>query len=247
VAMQVIPGVAGFVRAKHKPYDALAKGSYMLSAILSNSGFVGAFTVFILFGEVGYGWANLVMLLAPPVVYGMCFPMAQYFYSSHHAGARRKESIFSFVFNRNQVPMIGVIAGFGLSLAGVERPAVLGDVFRAVVHVLAWMILVPVGSAIDFKEMRGYWRDVFDLLPIKFVITPLLTWLLGWSVGLDGPVLATAVILAASPVAINAIIVAKLQNLNVHLAIAAFVLTTVVYLFVVFPLTLMVVAWLGLT
>ena len=43
-------------------------------------------------------------------------------------------------------------------------------------------------------------------------------------------------VLAITPTAINAVITARLFKLNVDLTIAAFILTTVIYLLVVFPL-----------
>lgn len=237
VAMQVLPGGIGWLLARGKPHDDLEKGSYVISTILSNRGIVGGLAVFILFGETAYAHSRLIVLLGMPVLYGFCFPLARYYHASHRNG-QEEGSIWSIILHPNQVPMLGVAAGFALNFSAVARPEVMGGVFDALVHVIAWMLLVPVGYSIDFGEMREHWRHVLDILPLKFVITPLLLYALGRAVGLRGEVLATLVIIAASPTAINAVITSKLHNLNVHVSMAAFVLTTGVYLVLVYPVIL---------
>jgi predicted permease len=60
-------------------------------------------------------------------------------------------------------------------------------------------------------------------------------------VGFRGDLLAALTILAASPTAIMAVVAGRLYKLNVDLAMAAFVLSTAVYIVVVFP----VILWLA--
>ncbi len=241
LAMQLFAGGAGLVRARTKDHDKLETGSYVLSAMLSNRGLVGGLSVFILFGEEGYAHSRLVMVLGAPVLYGLCFPMARHFRDSHTATAGRR-SVLSAVFDVKQVAMLGVAAGFALNFSGVPRPEVFGPVFGVLIHVIAWMVLIPVGAAMDFGEIRLHWREVLDLLPIKFVITPVLVYALGLAVGLEGPALGALVVVAAAPTATSAVVTAKLHGLNVHVATAAFVLTTAVYLALVFPVILLVTA-----
>lgn len=242
VAMQLIAGGAGFLRARTKDQDDLEKGSYVLSAILSNRGLVGGLSVFILFGEQGFALSRLVILLGAPVLYGLCFPVARYFHASHHRAEQSRRSVLSALFDVKQVALAGLVVGFALNFTGVARPPVFGQVFKALIHVIAWMVLIPVGSALDFGEIRRYWRSVVDLLPLKFVITPVLVYALGWAVGLKGMELAVLLVVACSPTAINAVVAAKLHDLNVHVATAAFVLTTAVYLVVVFPVIMVIAA-----
>jgi len=72
-------------------------------------------------------------------------------------------------------------------------------------------------------------------------------YLAGRAVGLEGVHLHSLVVLAFAPTAINAVVAAKLHDLNVHVATAAFVLTTGVYLLVVFPVMLTACTLAGLT
>jgi len=67
------------------------------------------------------------------------------------------------------------------------------------------------------------------------------------AMGLRGDMLATVVILAASPTAIMAVVAGRLTRINLNLALTAFVLTTVVYIVVVFPLLLLIFGYFNVT
>ena len=238
VGMQAVAGAVGYVRAKDKPHGALGSGSYLLATLLSNRGILGALAVFILLGEEAYGYSRLVVLLAAPMLFGVYYPIAKWFRLSYEADDDESISFLSALFQWNQVPVLGVAAGLALNLLDVPRPEVLGSAFHVLVHLAAWAFLVPVGAAMDFGEMRDHWRHVIDILPVKFVLTPLVIGAAGWAVGLQGTALYVVVLLSASPTAINAVVTAKIFDLDHHVAAAAFVLTTGFYLAVIFPLLL---------
>jgi len=238
VGMQAVAGSVGYVRVRRKPHGALGSGSYLLATLLSNRGILGALAVFILFGEEAYGYSRLVVLLAAPMLFGVYYPIAKWFRLNYEAGEDESVSFLSALFQWNQVPVLGVAAGLALNLLDVPRPNYLETAFHGLVHLAAWAFLVPVGAAMDFSEMREHWRHVVDILPVKFVLTPLVIGMAGWAVGLEGTALYVVVLLSASPTAINAVVTAKIFDLNHHVAAAAFVLTTGFYLAIVFPLLL---------
>ncbi len=247
VLMQVVPGVVGYFRAKTKDYTSLETGSYLLAAMLANRGVVGGLSVFILFGEQSYAYSRIVMVLAPPMLLMLCFPMARYFSLRDSADGGARPSLRSILLNRNQVPLIGLVLGFALNLGDVPRPEFFRQVLGVTMHLLAWIFLIPVGASMDLAEMRRHWKSLLDLLPLKFVLTPLAMYGLGRLVGLEGEALRTVVVLGFAPTAINAVVAARLHDLNVHVATTAFVLTTGVYMVVVFPLILVTCALTGLT
>jgi len=59
VAMQATAGGIGMLRARAKYDGPLDRGSFILSAMLSNRGIVGTITVFLLFGEAGFAYGQL--------------------------------------------------------------------------------------------------------------------------------------------------------------------------------------------
>ena len=150
------------------------------------------------------------------------------------------------LLNKTQLPLVGIVVGGVLNYTGVDRTELLDGVFRGLIHVVAWTFLVPIGASADFGKMRRYWRDVADLVPLKFVVIPLLLYALSYVAGLGEVALGTVVVCAATPTAINAVMTAKLHDLNQHVVMAAFVLTTAVYLFFVFPALLFLLPLLGI-
>lgn len=234
--ISIIPGAAAYWLAEKKYSDPVDRGSYIISAILSNLGTLGGLCAYIIFGETGFAYAQLVVLPQNIVIFMMCYPLAQYYYQKSQASNRQKIPFASIFLNRNQIPVLGLIVGAALYKSGLPRPAVLGAMFDPLVHIAAWTALIPVGYSIDAKEVRKYYRSVLDMLPIKFVLTPMLTYLLAYFLMSDRTVIYTLMILASTPTAINAVITVKIHKLNINIAMASFILTTAAFVAVVFPL-----------
>jgi len=236
LVMTVIPGIAAYLWTAGKYQDPLETGSYMMSAILSNFGTLGGLCAFFLLGEVGFAYTQLATLSQNFVLFLFCFPLAQYYYQQSLRGENYSIPYMSIIFNRNQIPVLGLLFGIGLHYSGIQRPEIWNRLFDPLVHFAAWTALMPIGYSIEAKEMRHYYSRVWELIPIKFIITPLLSYFLGSLVFSDPKALYTLLILACTPTAINAVVTAKINNLNVNIAMAAFVLTTALYILVVVPI-----------
>jgi predicted permease len=238
ILLSFIPGITAYWISGNKYETGLERGSYLASATLSNIGSLGGLCAFILFGEPGFAYTQIVALFQNLVLLLFCFPMAQYYrQSSLNEDAETPPITFSSLFlNRNQLPVAGMVAGMILYLGDVPRPQFLGDMFSLLIHFSAWMALIPVGYSIDFAAMKHYYGSILDLIPIKFGITPLLGYLLARHLFSDPLVFDTILVLASVPTGINAVVTARLYALNLHVAGAAFVLTTGVFLVVVYPL-----------
>ena len=107
--------------------------------------------------------------------------------------------------------------------------------FHNLVHILAWVSLLPVGYLIDFSRAGLYYRRVTSMLWLRFVIVPVIFYAGFRLLFTDQVLLGSLLIVAATPAAINSVITAQLYKLNVDLTIASFLLTTVVFVLVVFP------------
>lgn len=237
ILQQVVGGAFGFARAHWKYPDPHEKGGYILAAMLSNRGNVGMLSMFVLYGEEGYRFSQLTICLSLPVVLLFCYPLAAYFSGKAGAYTQSERSLLRRVaLNPRQLPLLGVAVGILLYLSGHSRPEFFGQVFPWLVHVAAWCFLVPIGFSMEFSEMRRYWRNVVDLLGVKFILSPLVVTAVAYLVGLRGPALAAVLVLSCAPTAINAVVASKLHNLDIHLPVTAFIFTTLVYVAVVFPL-----------
>jgi len=235
VLVCIIPGIAAYFLVNSKFRSELDKGSYILSAMLSNTTTLGGLCTYILYGEVGFACTQMFVMLQNVVMFMFCFPLAQYYYQKSVSSKFGKLSLSALFINRNQLPVAGMAIGLILNLEGIVRPAFLELMVAPLVHIAAWTALIPIGYAIDTAGMHKYYSGILDLIPIKFILTPVAAYIIARLLITDETVLEIIVILATMPTAINTVIAVQLHKLNVNIATAAFVLTTAVFVCIELP------------
>ncbi|MDR3590777.1 MAG: transporter [Negativicutes bacterium] len=239
ILLFLIPGAAAYLRMKGKFVSQLDKGSYILSAMLSNTTSLGGLCAYILFGEIGFAASQMIVLLQNAFMFMFCFPLAQYYYQKSIGEDFSQQSLFNLLFTRTQLPVVGMAIGIALNLAGVARPVLAGQMVDPLVHLGAWTALIPIGYAIDTAGMRKYYSVILDLVPIKLILTPVVGYLIASALITNQTIVNTIVVLAAMPTAVNTVIAVQLHKLNVDIATAAFVLTTAVFIIAELPLLLL--------
>ncbi|EGO62139.1 AEC family transporter [Acetonema longum] len=239
ILLSFIPGLAGYWIVRGKYPDGPEKASYLAAALLSNIGSLGGLCTFFLLGEAGFAYNQIVALFQNLVFFLFCFPLASYYQKQLHQPMAETDaspsSLASLFFTRKQLPTLGTFAGILLYTGGIPRPDGLSSLFTALIHISAWFAFFPVGYSIQFAEMKHYYRSILDLLPVKFLFTPLVGYCIASQLFTDRAALGTILIAASSPVGINSVILARLYDFNVHLTSAAFFLSTAVFLAVVLP------------
>lgn len=237
ILMGLIPGIIATWRSKQKYTDPLDQGGYVMSAILSNLGTIGGLCVFLLYGEHGYAYQQLVVLSQYILMFMFCYPLAQNYYEKAQ-GTTKKHSVSlrSILFSRNQLAVVGILLGVVLQFASVPRPDCLSGVSSFLVHLGAWTALIPVGYSMDFARIRTHYRELADLAVIKFAVSPCILYLIALLL-IDNEIMRySLLILSFTPTAVNAVITARIYRLNLHLTMAAFILTTLLFLIVIYPL-----------
>lgn len=236
LSMQVISGGLGYGIARLKYESSRERGSFFLASMLSNRGIVGALTVFLFYGEGAFAISRLIVVFNDLALYVVGFPIARRFSTQDAAGQLGGQGGLALGFGTTQLPALGFLLGVLLNLSGIPRPAQLSGVFEYLVHGNAWLVVVPIGYALQLDAIRAYAGDVWELLGIKFVLSPFLGGLVAYALGFGGVRLRVLIILAATPTAISAIFTTRIHRLNDRLAVAAFALTTALYPLVVLPL-----------
>lgn len=237
ILMGLVPGIIATWRSRHKYSSPLDQGGYVMSAVLSNLGTIGGLCVFLLYGETGYAYQQLVVLSQYILMFMFCYPLAQNYYEKSQGNSHGNQvSIRSVLFSRNQLAVIGILLGVVLQLAEVPRPDAFSGVSSFLVHLGAWTALIPVGYSMDFARIRAHYRELADLAVIKFAISPLILYLIALFL-IDNEIMRySLLILSFTPTAVNAVITARLYQLNLHLTMAAFILTTLLFLIIIYPL-----------
>ena len=234
--MGILPGIVAYFVAEHKYTCDLDRGSYVMSASLSNLGTIGGLCVFLLYGETGYAYQQLVVLFQYILMFMFCYPLAQYYFERAQKGEKIKGiSIMSILFSRNQLAVLGILCGVVLQQLGVARPQSFGGLVEGLIHFGAWTALIPVGYSIDFAKLKEQYHEIRDIVFIKFIFTPLVIYGIARVVIDDEKMLNTILVLACMPTAVNAVITSRIYHLNIHISVAAFILTTIVLLLFVYP------------
>lgn len=236
LAMGLIPGLIAYFVAEYKYTNDLDRGSYVMSAILSNLGTIGGLCVFLLYGETGYAYQQLVVLFQYILMFMFCYPLAQYYYNRSQNGDKIKGvSLRSILFSRNQLAIVGILCGVLLNQMGLPRPQFLAGWVEILIHIGAWTALIPVGYSIDFAKLKDHYHEIKDITIIKFILTPLVIYGVARLVIDDQKMLNTILVLACMPTAVNAVITSRIYHLNIHISVAAFIVTTIVFLLIVYP------------
>lgn len=217
----------------------LDRGSYLIAAIPSNTTALGGLCGYLLYGEIAFAYSQVIGIFQNLVMFFILFPMGYYY---QHSG--QDSQVLTFIksnwkgifLNWNQLSVVAIVVGMGLYAAHVPRPAVLGQLFQYLVHISAWSALLPIGYLIDFSHLTQYCRATLNLIPIKMLLTPTVSYLLALEFTSDPVLLGTLTIIMASPCAINALVTERLYHLNVNLAMAPFITTTLLYILILYPL-----------
>ena len=238
----LLPGLVGyfFFLRKYRSYE--DKGSFLLSAMLANIGTLGGVCAFILYKEVGFAYVQLICAFQNIFLILVCFPLAQYYHAKAEGkfnnavkSKSRWQNFREMFFTVNQISLLGIAVGMWFNYAGVSRPAGMETVFTWFVHISAWIALLPVGYLIDFHRAGKYCGKIGDLLLMRFIVVPVASYILARSVFDDPILINTILICATAPEAINATVTARLYKLNVDYTVAGFIVTTALYLLLIFP------------
>ncbi len=232
----------------HKRFAAkINRGSYLIAAMPSNTTSLGGLCGFLLYGEIAFAYSQLVGIFQTLVMFFVLFPMAYYYQHSHgeniSAAAFFKANWRSVFINWNQLAVVAIVLGIMLYASGIPRPAVLGELFQFLIHISAWAALLPIGYLIDFSHLKVYYRPTLNLMPIKMFLTPAVSYFLALFMTSDPVLLGSIIIMMATPCAINALVTARLYNLNVNLIMAPFITTTILYIFIMYPLFYLLVTF----
>ncbi len=234
----LVPGLIGALTFARRHKNLLNRGAYIMSAMLSNLGTLGGVCAFILYREAGFAYSQIIGTCQNILLVLVCFPLAQYYHSKHTAASHkgiRRVSLREMFISWNQLSLLGIAVGVALNLNNVPRPEVLGMIFQGLVHFGAWTALLPVGYLINFSHARYYYSRVWDLSILRFVVMPSFIWLASHLLFSDPVLMGTLFICSMAPTAINAVLASRLYKLNVNLAITSFIMTTGLFLFLIFP------------
>lgn len=239
----------GLLVARWQKLRRESAGVFSYAAAHSNWGFtMGGFICLRLFGEQGLAYTVIYATLWTIIMFGLFFPLAGRF-----AGRTERYGLASFVRNLLDLrclPLAGVLAGIGLSLSGIERPAVFQQwrIIDALVILCTAVMFFVTGLRLHVSHVWGHMRLYAWLAGIKFVFSPLLALGLIWlvqqaGVGLTGLPVNVMIVESFMPMALFAVAAANLYGLDAPLASSLFAANTVMFLVLVLPVIALGINW----
>ena len=234
-----LPVLVFYAFEKNRFSDPRTQGSYMISMMLGNIGTLAGLCAYVLYGEIGFAYVQLIAIPQILIIVLFSFPMGQYYYDKWaHQGESGKMEIHlkKMLLTWNQLPAVGVVVGLTLAFFQVEKPTVVTNLFTILIHLSAWMGMIPVGYDLNLQSAKTYAFKLWPIFPVKFILLPVVLYGLT-CLFVSDPAMITCVVLAsAAPTAIFAVASAQLYGLNVNLAESSFLTTTLAFLFVLYPL-----------
>jgi predicted permease len=239
-----LPVAVFYAFEKNRFSDPREQGSYMISMMLGNIGTLAGLCAYVLFGAIGFAYIQLIAIPQILTIVLFCFPMGQYYHDRWaHQGQSgpMKIHLREMLLTWNQLPAVGVLVGLTLAALHVEKPEIVSTTFTILIHLSAWMGMVPVGYDLDLKSARAYAWKLWPVFPIKFIFLPVVLYGLTTLFVSDPAIITCVILAAAAPTAIFAVASAQLYKLNVDLAESSFLTTTLAFLFLIYPLVYWIV------
>jgi len=219
-------------------------GALFCCGSFTNIGSIGALVCFIFLGEAGFALVPIYKLFEDVSYYAIGFPIARYYSGAGEndvGAATRLKGLLRDPFILTAVSSL--IIGASLNLSGLERPAFYGFANAVLVPLATILLLTSIGLALRFSRIGDYLQECVSVSLIKFILVPLVIFLLSWSLGFgdmeEALSLKVVIILSSMPVAFNALIPPSIYDLDLDLANSCWFVTTAL-LILVLPLLLLV-------
>lgn len=204
-------------------------GSLFCCGTFTNIGAVGGLVSLIFLGENSIALVALYRLLEELYYFGIAFPIAKWFGTD---STKRFPDFHSFRLS----PILGAIlialtSGILLNLLDVPRPQICNFLASSSVIIGTTFFLFSIGLTLHFSRLAGDTSISLLLCFIKFIGIPLIVIPVAWLAGMGdfegGLPLKTVVILCSMPVAMTALVPPAIFNLDLDLANACWILSTI--------------------
>lgn len=220
-------------------------GSMYCCGAFTNIGSIGALLCFVFLGEPGFALVPMYKLFEELSYYAIGFPIARRYSGAvavDRASWRRIVQLAGDPFI--VVSVLSLAAGGLLNASGLLRPALFANVNAVFIPLGTVMLLFSIGLTFRLREVQGHLREGVALSAIKFLLVPATASSVAWGLGfgdIDGGLpLKVVIILSSMPVAFTSLIPPSLYDLDIDLANACWLITTLLLAFTL-PVLLLVI------
>lgn len=224
----IFGGLLALAGAKLLRLTKIQTGSFYCCGSFTNLGAVGGLVSLLFLGENAIALVALYRVLEEVYYFGMAFPVARFFGSQNvNSNVATKKLFF------NPVLLLIVLAlafGIALNLGRVARPEIFGSIASISMLCATVVFLFSIGMTLRFGPVWNYWKEGLAMCLIKFLFSPIIILSLAAIMGLatieNGLPFKTVAILSCMPVAMTALVPPSLFDLDIDLANACWIFTT---------------------
>lgn len=234
----VLGGFLAFWFAKMLKMPRKQTGAYIVAGGFTNIGSIGGLLCFIFLGETGYALMPFYKLFELFSYYGVGFPIAKSYSLDVAEAESFSERIKKVLLDPFMLVALGsIFVGVALNISGLERPNFYGTINAIFVPTATILLLTSIGMAMHFGRIGKYIKEGLLIALIKFIIVPVVATTLAYLVGLgridQGLPMKVVMILSSMPVGFNALVPPTIYDLDVDLANANWLVTTLSLIFVI--------------
>jgi predicted permease len=240
VTALVTGGLLGMLFARLIKAPPRQRGVLFCCSSFTNIGAVGALVCYMFLGEGGFALVALYKMFEEIIYYTIGFPIAR-FYSG--LTGDKDSTLFSKIWGIVRDPFVATIlaaflVGVILNSSGLTRPKFFEVINSLFIPAGTFVLIVSIGLGMRFSRISSHLRLAFSVAAIKSMATPVVATSIAWMVGLgtiDGGLpLHVVLILSSMPVAFNSLVAASIYDLDLDLANACWLISTL-SLIVVLP------------
>lgn len=228
LAAWILGGGIALVAARKLHLDRPQTGSLYCCGTFTNIGAVGGLTSLLFLGENTIALVALYRLCEELYYFSVSFPIARWY------SPQNTETKLSFrAFRLDPILCVIVCAlgsGFLLNTAQVPRPEFCGPLASAAMIASTTLFLFAIGLSLRLSRLSCHLAPSLAVCAIKFVAVPLVIISLAAAMGFGdvegGLPLRVVAILSAMPVAMTALVPPTLFHLDVDLANACWIFST---------------------
>ncbi len=204
-------------------YPAPIRGAFTQGAFRGNLAYVGLAIVFNAYGAEGFAIAGILVGFLVPLLNALA--VLSLLLPQRHSEHRFGNTFWAFQFLSNPL-ILSSFAGLAWSFFALPMPSVLDRSLAILTGMSLPLALISIGASFSPHNLRGEISKAVMASGIKLVWMPLLTAVILLALGIRGRELGIGVVLAASPTATAAYIMAQQLNADAELAGSIIMLTT---------------------
>lgn len=221
-----------------------------LAGGLSNIGYTGgAFVCYVLFGTVGLAMANIYILLWLPTAYLIFFPMLKAYELNSTKSGRNPKFKLSYLLDLRLLAVLASLTAIVLNLTNIQSPQLVYrlhiiDIF---IYSASFLAFFAIGLRIKPAHLKNYINLYFILSAVKFIIAPIIAFLILSLLGLAGIDLTILVkkviiVMSVAPTAVFMVTMSNVFSLDSRLASALWLVNTSTFLVIVMPILVLLIS-----